>query len=114
MCCFPRSHLLRVALPVPFLHVKSYYSCHPAVIGVPVGAPRPNFASLFCPPAVRIACMSRSYGRPDARKWIPPDDFQVHALRSTLLFFVNDHRPLLPSPDCSPWKKPFSWLLFRS
>jgi hypothetical protein len=29
------------------------------------------------------------------RKWIPPDDFQGHALRSTHLFFANDHRPLL-------------------
>src|SRR5208282_5023482 len=57
-----------------------------------------TFAGLFCPPAVSIACLSRSYGRPHVRKWIPPDDFQGDALRSTLLFFVNEHLPLLASP----------------
>ena len=35
-------------------------SFKPIVVGVPIGPPSENLAGLFCPPAVEIACLSRS------------------------------------------------------
>jgi hypothetical protein len=79
----------------PSCEAKSRCSCRLAVIGVPVGAPCANLYGLFCPPVVRIACLSSSQVCLDRSERIPPHYSQRHNLHSNLLFLANNHGPLL-------------------